>query len=107
MPEGLEGQSVLYDGTVGDDGKVYFGTYPNTRVMSFDPKTSEIRDYGVQTDDAEYVFGLGIVDGEIWAGTGPVPHLFRIDPATGDRAEMRSTAPCDGGDRLVHLDRAA
>lgn len=86
--EGLEGQSVLYDGTVGDDGKVYFGTYPNARVMSFDPKTSEIRDYGSQTDDAEYVFGLGIVDGEIWAGTGPVPHLFRIDPATGDRAEM-------------------
>src|SRR5699024_12074900 len=33
--------------------------------------------------DADYVFGLGIVDGRIWAGTGPVPHLLEIDPDTG------------------------
>lgn len=104
--EGLEGQSVLYDGTVGDDGKVYFGTYPDARVMSYDPQTTEIRDYGSQVDDAEYVFGLGIVNGEIWAGTGPVPHLFRIDPESGDRVEMEPPSHVmEGTDWFISIEQ--
>lgn len=104
--EGLEGQSVLYDGKVGDDGNVYFGTYPSARVMSFNPTTGDIRDYGTQTEDAEYVFGLGIIDGQIWAGTGPVPHLFRIDPVSGDRVEMQPPAHVmEGTDWFISIEQ--
>lgn len=88
LAEDIEGQSVLYDGTIGEDGRLYFGTYPDAKVMAYDPASGEIQDYGTQTDDADYVFGLGIVDGQIWAGTGPVPHLLRIDPDTGERSEL-------------------
>lgn len=88
LAEDIDGQSVLYDGTIGEDGRLYFGTYPDAKVMAYDPASGDIQDYGTQTADADYVFGLGIVDGRIWAGTGPVPHLLEIDPDTGERSEL-------------------
>lgn len=92
LAENIDRQLVLYGGAFDENGTLYFGTYPDAKVYSYTPSSGELRDYGSQTDDAAYVFSLGIVDGEIWAGTGPVPHLFRIDPATGDRTEMSPPA---------------
>lgn len=89
ITERVVGERVLYGGSFGPDGRLYFGTYPNAKVAAYDPATGEIQDYGSQTSDAAYVFSLGIVDGEIWAGTGPVPHLYAIDPATGERREIQ------------------
>ena len=84
----LQGQRVLYDGAIDEEGVLYFGTYPDAMVMAYDTNTGELHDYGSLTDDAAYVFSLGLVDGEVWAGTGPVPHLFRLDPDTGETTEM-------------------
>lgn len=89
IAEDIAGQSVLYDGSFGPDGRLYVGTYPHAHVLAYDPATGEIEDYGTQTEDAAYVFGLGVVDGEVWVGTGPVPHLFRIDIASGERTELQ------------------
>lgn len=88
IADAVAGERVLYGGSFTDDGTLVFGTYPNAKVVSYTPSTGEFRDYGSQTDDADYVFSLGIVDGEIWAGTGPVPYLYAIDPDTGDRREI-------------------
>jgi len=84
----LQGQRVLYEGTIDDDGMLYFGTYPNAMVMGYNTETGEMMDYGSVVDDAGYVFSIGLVNGEIWAGTGPTPHLLRIDPETGEMTEM-------------------
>ncbi|WP_147915929.1 PQQ-binding-like beta-propeller repeat protein [Ruania zhangjianzhongii] len=89
LEERVAGELVLYSGSWGPDGRIYFGTYPNAKVVAFDPETGEIQDYGTQTEDASYVFSLGVVNGEIWAGTGPVPHLYVIDAASGDRREIQ------------------
>ena len=89
LEERVAGELVLYSGSWGPDGRIYFGTYPNAKVVAFDPATGELQDYGTQTEDAAYVFSLGVVNGEIWAGTGPVPHLYAIDPATGERRELQ------------------
>src|SRR5699024_10284919 len=87
------------------DGVLYFGTYPDAKVISYDPQTGKFRDYGTQTDDADYVFGLGIVDGRIWAGTGPVPHLYQIDPDTADRTEMHPPEHVmDGTDWFIAIE---
>ncbi|MPV36469.1 hypothetical protein [Georgenia subflava] len=92
IAENVAGERVLYDGAVTEDGKLFFGTYPHAKVVSYDPATGAFRDYGSQTDEAAYVFSLGIVDGEVWAGTGPVPHLYAIDPASGERREVEVPA---------------
>ncbi|WP_022918404.1 PQQ-binding-like beta-propeller repeat protein [Ruania albidiflava] len=89
ITERVAGESVLYSGSWGPDGRIYFGTYPHAKVVAFDPATGEFEDYGTQTEDAAYVFSLSVVDGEIWAGTGPVPHLYALDPASGDRREIQ------------------
>lgn len=84
----LKGQRVLYEGTFDDQGILYFGTYPDAMVMAYDSRAGELSDFGSVTDDAAYVFSLGIVGDEIWAGTGPIPHLYRIDPGTGSQTEL-------------------
>jgi len=84
----LQGQRVLYKGPIDDDGVIWFGTYPDARVMAYDTNAGELLDYGSVTDDAGYVFSVGVVGDEIWAGTGPVPHLFRLNPETGETTEM-------------------
>jgi streptogramin lyase len=88
LADRVAGERVLYSGTFAADGKVYFGTYPNAKVVSFDPATDTVHDYGSMTDDAAYVFSVGAVGDKVWAGTGPVPHLYEIDPATGDTTEL-------------------
>ncbi len=84
----LQGQRVLYGGGFGPDGVLYFGTYPNAMLMGYDPAAGELRSFGSLTNDAAYVFSVGIVGDEVWAGTGPVPHLFRVNPGTGEVSEM-------------------
>lgn len=83
----LQGQRVLYEGTLLDD-VLYFGTYPDAMLMGYDTAAGELRSYGSLTDDAAYVFSVGVVGDEVWAGTGPVPHLFRVDPQTGATSEL-------------------
>lgn len=84
----LRNQKVLYKGSLDDSGVIFFGTYPNAKLMSYDTDTGAIRDYGTLTNDAAYAFSAGIVDGEVWVGTGPVPHLFRVDPDSGTAEEI-------------------
>src|SRR5699024_9226376 len=52
ITERVAGESVLYSGSWGPDGRIYFGTYPHAKVVAFDPATGEFEDYGTQTEDA-------------------------------------------------------
>lgn len=88
IAERVGGETVLYSAEFDAAGVLWFGTYPHAKVMSYDPGTGELTDHGSQTSDAAYVFSLGVVEDKIWVGTGPVPHLFVIDPADGSRTEL-------------------
>ncbi|MGS2618957.1 hypothetical protein ACVCAH_31180 [Micromonospora sp. LZ34] len=89
----IAGETALYSATFDANGVLYFGTYPHAKLVSFDPATGRFRDYGSLTTDAAYVFSVGIVEGKVWAGTGPVPHLYQVDPQSGDATEMSVPAP--------------
>jgi streptogramin lyase len=88
IAERVGGETVLYSAKFDSSGVLWFGTYPHAKLMSYDPATGEFTDYGSQTDDAAYVFSVGIVEDKIWVGTGPVPHLFVLDPTDGTRTEL-------------------
>lgn len=83
----IAGEALLRNLVV-DGDMLYGSTYPNAKVYSYDLATGEIRDYGSVTDDGAYAWGLDLVDGELWVGTGTVPHLMRLDPATGELDEL-------------------
>ena len=88
----IGGETGLHSGCVDRSGVLWFGTSPRAKLMSYDPRTDRIRDLGSQTDDAAFLYAVGVVDDRIWAGTGPVPHLFVVDPVTGTRREMHPPA---------------
>lgn len=71
-----------------EDGILYGSTYPNAKVFSYDLVTGQVRDYGSVVDDGSYAWGFDMVDGELWVGTGAVPHLMRLDPDTGQIVEI-------------------
>src|SRR5699024_10414278 len=81
-------QSRPAAGTVGGNRGPRCCTYAAAQGTADAPASADTEDHGTQTADGDYVFGPGIVDGRIWAGTGPVPHLLEIDPDTGERSEL-------------------
>ncbi len=94
--------------TEDDDGKIWTVTYPQSGVLSFDPKTRELRDYGevhketwpqypsnVATDDAGWLyFGIGYTTSQIVA----------LDPASGKTATILSDAERKKGMAYVYRD---
>ncbi|GAA4288047.1 tachylectin-related carbohydrate-binding protein [Georgenia daeguensis] len=83
----IAGEALLRNFVI-DGNTLYGSTYPNAKVYSYDLTTGEVRDYGSVTDDGDYAWGFDLVDGELWVGTGTTPHLFRLDPVTGERVEV-------------------
>ncbi len=76
----------------GPDGRIYAAMYPHARLVSFDPRTQELRDHG-QLDPAEqYPQGLAVDNaGWLYAGIGTARWNFvAFDPRT---ETLRSLLP--------------
>ncbi len=95
-----------FDGAVGDDlamwmteddqGRIWTGIYPNAHLVSFDPKTRELNDYGplnkenwpqyprlITSDDAGWIYtSIGSTRG----------HVIAFDPKTKEMKPMIETA---------------
>ncbi|MGS2618958.1 outer membrane protein assembly factor BamB family protein [Micromonospora sp. LZ34] len=86
------GEAMLRTLLIKDD-IVYGTTYPEAKVYSYDPASGDFRDYGALVTDGDYAWGFDQVDGKLWIGTGAIPHLFSLDPATGDKTEIPLPEP--------------
>ncbi len=94
--------------TEADDGKIWAVTYPNSGIVSFDPKKREIRDYKyvnkenwrqyqktIVADDAGWIyFGLGNASSQI----------FAFNPETGLAEGILPAGERKLGMALVHRD---
>ncbi len=70
------------------EGMLFGTTYPNAKVFSYDLATGAIHDYGSVVDDGSYAWGFGMIQGNLWVGTGTNPHLMVLDPDTAALAEI-------------------
>ena len=70
---------------VGQDKRIYLGTYYNARLLRFDPKSETWEDLGRPGGETEsFICQLTVApDGKIWGGTFPSATLFCYDPKTG------------------------
>ena len=78
----------------GPDGLIYAGTYPTSHLVSFDPRTKAMRDYG-QLDPEEKYFTYLEFDAEGWAYAGLGTARYNIvayDPKTGERRPLLAEA---------------
>ena len=94
--------------TEDDDGKIWAVTYPNSGLVSFDPKTRELKDYKsvnkenyrqyqktIAADDAGWIyFGLGNV----------LSQIFAFNPETGSIQGMLPESERKAGMAMVYRD---
>lgn len=74
----------------GPDGRIYAGSYPNSHLVSFDPKTREMKDHG-QLDTRESYPSNMAVDSAGWVYCGIGTARFNIvafDPKTEEMRQM-------------------
>ncbi len=76
----------------GPDGRIYAGSYPNSHLVSFDPKTKEMKDHGRMDPEEHYPSNMATDSaGWIYCGIGTARmNVVAFDPKTG---EMRSLVP--------------
>lgn len=88
IADSIIGETWILDMRTDHSGLLYMATYPGANVASYDPQTGTVRQYGSVAGDAAYAQTLELVDGEVWVGTGPRPHLLQLRPDTGVISEI-------------------
>ena len=85
-----KGEGYLFDLSNGTDGKLYMGTYPGGKLLSYDPKTGRFADHGRAADDEMYTqFIAPLNDQFAYAEAGVVRHrVVRINLKTDRREEV-------------------
>lgn len=80
-----ESETYLWAFTVGHDKRIYGGTYPGAKLVSYDPATGAMADLGVMDDKQKYATSICTgPDGRIYLGIGfGRANVVVYDPATG------------------------
>ena len=93
--ENPAGESVIR-GLQMHDGILYGNTYPRAKVFSYDPATGDVRDYGSVASDDDYAWGLSVVDGTAYTGTGmQTGRAVAVDLDSGEKTELELPAEYD------------
>lgn len=79
------GESVVYGLTYDEQGRVYFGSYPNAKVGRYDPSTGEMRDYGSVMPGQSYTRATAYHNGYLYAGIGIQGSLVKVNVETGEK----------------------
>lgn len=76
---------------IASDGKVYWGTYHDSKLWRYDPATGECTDLGTISDQKDSMFGMSPgPNGTMYIGSYPDARLFLFDPETGKTEFLRS-----------------
>ncbi len=90
VPKG-EGDQFYFIWTndFGSDGNVYFGTYPECKLIQYNPADKVFKDCGVMVKGEQYLRGLcAEFPGKVFCGVGSHAHLVEYDIKTGKTAEF-------------------
>jgi hypothetical protein len=94
--------------TEDDKGIIWAATYPNSGIVSYNPQTAELRDYGSvhQENWAQYPRSIAADDkGYIYFGIGSaLGQIFVFDPATGKATPIGSPDERGHGYGMVYRD---
>lgn len=81
---------------VATDGRVYWGTYYDSKLWRYDPATGECEDLGRISDsgDNDHAFGVSPgPDGSMFLGVFPDSRLYLVDPVTDEIELLREMDP--------------
>jgi hypothetical protein len=99
----LAGESHIWQLDHDEQGRIYGGTYPGGRLFQYDPASGKVRDYGRLAEDSDYVRGVAVGDGVVYAGLGSrKARIIAVDIASGERREIE-LPPGAGGATFGYL----
>lgn len=79
---------------IASDGRVYWGTYHDSKLWRYDPATGECTDLGRFSDYKDSTFGMSPgPDGTMYVGSYPEGRLYLIDPETDEVEFLRRIGP--------------
>ncbi|MHB8993814.1 MAG: NHL repeat-containing protein [Armatimonadota bacterium] len=89
----------------GPDGLIYIGTYPDCRLISFDPQTKAVKDHGILDKDEKYFNYLNFDSaGWAYAGIGTARcNIVAFNPKTGERRQIMDESERKLGTAQVFL----
>jgi streptogramin lyase len=86
-PAGTE--DVVWTLAEGDDGTIWGGTYPNAKLISIDPETHEMTDWGRISPTQKYVRFLDAKGPYVYCNCGPSrAEVWAFDTRTGEKTEI-------------------
>ncbi len=93
----IEGESYIWQLHKATDGKLYGGTWPNAKLISYDPPGKKFEDHGQMTEGEQYLIGVnGEFPDRIFCGIGARAQLVEYNTRTktkrnlfGDRYKNR------------------
>ncbi len=84
-----ETEHVVWTLAEGDDGRIWGGTYPNSKLISIDPETHELRDWGRISPTQPYVRFVDAKGPYVYCNCGPShPEVWAFDTRTGEKTEI-------------------
>lgn len=91
--------------TEGPDGRIWAGGYPHASLVSFDPKTRELKNYGQMDPTEAYLSYMAVADdGWVYMGIGTARRsIVGYNPATGEHHQYVPEERRTTGGGYVHL----
>lgn len=84
----VPGAGALYDLSIDEVGNVYMGTYPKGSVVRWNVQSRTYDDLGQVASGKDYVRGLELDGHTLYAGTGPVGTLWKMNLNSGEKEEI-------------------
>ncbi|MGI2296763.1 hypothetical protein [Paenibacillus sp. GXUN7292] len=68
---------------------VWGGTYPNSKLFSYNHQTGEFKDYGTMAEHEQYSRGIARDGDWLYVSTGSRKHFFKYNLVTGEQVEIQ------------------
>ncbi|MFJ7826962.1 FIMAH domain-containing protein [Psychrobacillus sp. NPDC096623] len=100
------GESVVYGLSYDEEGRVYFGSFPNAKAGRYDPKTGEMKDYGSVAPGESYSRSTAYHNGYLYLGIGVDNRIVKLDVETGEYEAIKVPDHVIPGSSVWQLDAA-
>lgn len=100
------GETVVYGLSYDEEGRIYFGSYPNAKAGMYDPSTGEMRDYGNVAPGENYTRSTAYHNGYLYLGVGVDNHLVKLNVETGEYEKIELPGEIVHGSSIWQLDAA-
>lgn len=104
LGERVFGQTHWFSNDTGPDGRIWFGTYPDAKLISYQPTTQDWTDHGTLQPGATYARTVAAWQDKVFVGVTPHPAIYEYDTVTGAARKIELPAEYQGDGIIYGVD---